>query len=219
MSKLILHTDYQLYEIKDKPFCSSLQVAKTFGKRHDNVLRDIELLNLPKSEDIQDFNLLNFELISYKDSRGRKQPMYLMTKDGFILLVMGYTGEKAMRFKIAYIQRFNEYEQQIKDYIEAREEFAPFTQAIKDAHGEPKSHYTNEINMINKIVLGMDAKHFKELHGLGDVQSIRPFLTQSQARAIRKLQIEDIRLLYRCVPYEQRKQALFLMFQQKILED
>ena len=49
MSKLILHPDFQLYERKDKPFCSSLQVAETFEKRHDHVLRDIEALNVPNS--------------------------------------------------------------------------------------------------------------------------------------------------------------------------
>ena len=219
MSKLILHPEFKLYERKDKPLCTSLQVAETFGKRHDHVLRDIEALNLPKSEEINEFNQLNFFLNSYKDSRGRKQPMYLMTKDGFTLLVMGYSGEKAMKFKIAYIQRFNDYEQQIKNYIESREDFAPFTRAILDSHEIPKSHhFSNEMNMINRIVLGMDAKHFRQLHGLGEVQSIRPFLNQSQTRAIRKLQIEDIPLLYRGVSYDKRKNALNLIYQHKLLE-
>ena len=145
--------------------------------------------------------------------------MYLMTKDGFTLLVMGYSGEKAMKFKIAYIQRFNDYEQQIKNYIESREDFAPFTRAILDSHEIPKSHhFSNEMNMINRIVLGMDAKHFKELHGLGEVQSIRPFLNQVQIRSIRKLQIEDIPLLYRGVSYGERKNALNLIYQHKLLE-
>ena len=75
MSKLILHPEFKLYERKDKPLCTSLQVAETFGKRHDHVLRDIEALNLPKSEEINEFNQLNFFLNSYKDSRGRKQPI------------------------------------------------------------------------------------------------------------------------------------------------
>lgn len=210
---LTIHPDYQLYERKDKPFCSSLQVAQTFEKRHDHVLRDIELLNLPKSEEINNFFKLNFELMNYKDSRGRKQPMYLMTKDGFTLLVMGYTGDKAMRFKIAYIKRFNEYEQYIKNYILNRDDFLPFTQAISDAHGDPKSyHYSNEYDMINRMVLGMTAKQFKELHGLGNVSSIRPFLNEQQARAIRELQIADIKLLYRGHSYEERKAHLMALY-------
>lgn len=217
MSKLILHPDYLLYERKDKPLCTSLQVAETFEKEHRNILRDIE--KIFKTKGTEDFSQLNFERTYYLDNQNKKRPMYLITKDGFTLLVMGYTGEKAMRFKIAYIKRFNEYEQQIKNYIESREDFAPFTRAIQDSHEVPKCHhYSNEINMINKIVLGMDAKHFRQLHGLGEVQSIRPYLNQSQVRSIRKLQIEDIPLLYRGFSYDERKNALNLIFQHKFLE-
>ena len=216
---LILHPDYMLYERKNMPLCTSLQVAESFEKRHDHVMRDIQSLNVPNSGEIENFFQLNFFLDCYKDSRGRKQPMYLMTKDGFALLVMGYTGEKAMKFKIAYIKRFNEYEQQIKNYIQARDDFAPFTQAISDAHGDPKSHhYSNEINMINRIVLGMDAKHFRELHGLQIGQSIRPFLKNSEVKAIRTLQIEDIRLLYRGIEFQERKNALSEKHAQDIKE-
>ena len=217
MPKLILHPEFKLYERKDKPLCTSLQVAETFEKEHRNILRDIE--KIFKTKGTEDFSQLNFERTYYLDTQNKKRPMYLMTKDGFTLLVMGYSGEKAMKFKIAYIQRFNDYEQQIKNYIESREDFAPFTRAIQDSHEIPKSHhFSNEMNMINRIVLGMDAKHFKELHGLGEVQSIRPFLNQVQIRSIRKLQIEDIPLLYRGVSYGERKNALNLIYQQKILE-
>lgn len=81
MANLILHPDYLLYERKDTPLCTSLQVAESFEKEHKNVLRDIQLLNVPNSGEIEYFFRLNFELISYQDSRGRKQPMFLMTKD------------------------------------------------------------------------------------------------------------------------------------------
>jgi len=211
---LILHPDYQLYERKDKPLCTSLQVAETFEKRHDVVLRDIRFLDCS-----DDFRLHNFVESSYQNEQNKRQPMFYMTKDGFIFLVMGYRGKKAAAFKEAYIQRFNDYEQQIKNYIESREDFAPFTRAIQDSHEVPKSHhFSNEMNMINRIVLGMDAKHFRLLHGLGEVQSIRPYLNQSQVRSIRKLQIEDIPLLYRGFSYDERKNALNLIFQHKFLE-
>ena len=214
MSKLILHPEFKLYERKDKPLCTSLQVAETFEKRHDVVLRDIRFLDCS-----DDFRLHNFVESSYQNEQNKRQPMFYMTKDGFVFLVMGYRGKKAAAFKEAYIKRFNDYEQQIKNYIESREDFAPFTRAIQDSHEIPKSHhFSNEMNMINRIVLGMDAKHFKELHGLGEVQSIRPFLNQVQIRSIRKLQIEDIPLLYRGVSYGERKNALNLIYQQKILE-
>lgn len=53
---------------------------------HKNVIRAIE--NLPKDE----FNRLNFEPVKYEDTKGEKRPMYLMTRDGFSMIVMGFTG-------------------------------------------------------------------------------------------------------------------------------
>ena len=72
---------------------SSLDVAETFGKDHKNILRDIRQL-----ECSDEFRRLNFEQSEYLNEQNHKQPMYYMTRDGFTILVMGYTGEKAMRF-------------------------------------------------------------------------------------------------------------------------
>ncbi|MCS3528390.1 Rha family transcriptional regulator [Acinetobacter johnsonii] len=80
----------------------SLKVAKAFGRRHTNVLRAIETLDCAKS-----FNALNFELVKYIDAKGESRPMYEMTKDGWMFLVMGFTGEKAAQIKIAFINAFN----------------------------------------------------------------------------------------------------------------
>ena len=201
---LVFHPDYELYERKDKAFCSSLQVAQEFEKRHDNVLADIR--NLDCSED---FRLLNFQESYYRNEQNKRQPMFFLTKDGFIFLTMGYRGKKAAAIKEAYIKRFNDMEQFIRDFVLARDDFAPFTQAILDAHDEPKSyHYSNECDLINRIVLGCSTKKFKELHGISNVSSIRPFLTQQQAKAIRRLQTLDIRLLYRGVEFQERKTFL-----------
>lgn len=230
---LVIHPTYELYEKKHVPFCSSLQVAETFEKRHADVLRDIKNLscstvsnqrnfapvenNAALSVDtLADFFKDNFKRTSYTDKKGEKRPMYLMTKDGFTLLTMGFTGEKAMRFKIAFIKRFNEMEQFIRAHLLASDDFPPFTQAIKDAHDEPQSyHYSTEINMIYRIILGMDAKHFREAHGIEQGASIRPFLSDTEYKAVRKLQTEDIRLLYTGVEYNNRKARLITFYTQK----
>ena len=205
---LVLHPEFQLYEKKDMPFCSSLQVAEEFGKQHQHVLRDIRELDCS-----QEFRKSNFGRTSISvdmpNGAQRKDPIYLMTRDGFMFLVMGYRGSKAAAIKEAIIKRFNDMEAFIKKYILSRDDFLPFTQAIQDAHEEPHSyHYSNEYDMINRIVLGCTAKQYKELNGLGDVPSIRPFLSDSQFKAIRKLQLEDIRLLYKGVEYDGRKSRL-----------
>jgi Rha family phage regulatory protein len=92
------------------PTTTSQKVAEVFGKRHNNVIRSIEDLrdNCPK-----EFTALNFELSEYTDNTGRKLPMYLLTRDGLTLLVMGYTGKEAMKFKLAYIEAFNCMERQL----------------------------------------------------------------------------------------------------------
>jgi Rha family phage regulatory protein len=93
------------------PTTTSLKVAELFAKSHKNVLRDIERVLSQVSEN---FGRLNFELSSYANQQGKKQPMYLLTKDGVCFLVMGYTGEKASQFKEAYIEAFNCMERQLE---------------------------------------------------------------------------------------------------------
>lgn len=204
MSKLILNPEYRLYERNGKAFCSSRQVAEEFGKEHYNVLRDIENLDCSP-----EFNALNFEGVTYKDAKGEKRPEYLMTKDGFTFLVMGYRGKKAARFKEAYIRRFNEMETFIHSLQAAKMEFPAFTDAIMAAHDEPKHyHFSNEINMIYRIVLGMDAKAFREKHGLAKGEVIRPYLTAEQIRGVETLQRADIGLIFAVPEYDQRKQKL-----------
>ena len=84
---------------------TSLKVAEIFEKEHSKVLRSIREL-----ECSENFTEANFGLSEYTDSTGRKLPMYNITRDGFTLLAMGFTGEKAMKFKIAYIEAFNAME-------------------------------------------------------------------------------------------------------------
>lgn len=98
---------------KTVPAVTSLQVAEAFGKEHKNVLRDIADL-LSQTPEI--FVKLNFERYEAEYFTGfgmKKTPAYLLSKDGFTLLTMGYTGERAMRFKVAYIRRFNEMEAEL----------------------------------------------------------------------------------------------------------
>ncbi|MUU07895.1 MAG: hypothetical protein EP149_09590 [Phascolarctobacterium sp.] len=206
MNKLILNPEYGLYEKNGQPFCDSLQVAETFKKRHDSVLRDVG--NVMKNCG-GNFELHNFVEITYKDQRNRKQPKYLLSKDGFTLLVMGYTGKKAMQFKIAYINRFNQMENFIKSLLATKEEFPAFTEAVLLAHSEPKHyHFSNEINMIYRIVLGMDAKTFREQRGIDKGASIRPYLSSDEIKLVEQLQRADIGLLVSMPMLEQRKFAL-----------
>lgn len=106
-----------LVESNGRAVVSSRDIARVFEKRHDHVLRDIKNIITNDSE----WGLPNFGEMSYTDTYGRSQTEYVMTRDGFTLLVMGYTGEKAMQFKKAYIAAFNEMEHRLapRNYREA----------------------------------------------------------------------------------------------------
>ena len=90
---------------------SSRVVAYDFDKRHDHVLRDIN--NIIESNTTQNWGLLFIES-QYKASNGKMNKEYLLTRDGFSLLVMGFTGKEALQWKLQYIEAFNKMEEQIK---------------------------------------------------------------------------------------------------------
>lgn len=95
---------------------TSRNIAEVFSKEHYNVLKDIKAL-VEASPD-KDFTDVNFYVSDYTDSTGRKLPEYLLTRDGAMLLVMGYNGSRALELKTAYIKRFNEMEKQLKEQQE-----------------------------------------------------------------------------------------------------
>lgn len=89
----------------------SLNVAQVFGKRHKNVIQSIHNLH----SELEEKDQLNFQPNSYKDSYGREQMKYNLTKEGFTLLVMGFNGKEALKFKMMYINEFNRMEQELKN--------------------------------------------------------------------------------------------------------
>lgn len=95
-------------------FTTSLNVAEVYGKRHADVLRSVEAV---KAECPPDFTERNFAPSEYTDPTGRKLPMYRLSRDGLVLLVMGYTGPKAMEHKLGYINAFNAMEAKLKEGV------------------------------------------------------------------------------------------------------
>lgn len=98
------------------PVTTSRAVAEQFGKQHKNVIRDIETLisQLKIEPATAAFAGLNFIQIDQPDAQGKPRPAYLLTRDGFTLLAMGFTGAKAVQFKVAYINAFNRMERLIR---------------------------------------------------------------------------------------------------------
>ncbi len=205
MKQLIPMDDYGIFcDAKDTARANSLLVAQMFEKRHDIVLRDVRNLDCS-----QEFRLLNFVESSYKNEQGKKQPCYDMTRDGFVFLVMGYRGKKAAKFKEDYIRRFNQMESFIKTLVSARHDFPLLTENIKLLHDDPKPyHFSNECDLINRIVTGKPAKKIREENGLAKGESIRPYLTDEQIKLLDVLQKVDVGLLVSVPDFNQRKRHL-----------
>lgn len=153
----------------------SLDIADTFDKRHADVLRDID-----KLECSTEFRERNFALSYYKSAQNKSCPMYLISRDGFTLLVMGYTGEKAMKFKEAYIKQFNAMEKILIGKMKEREKGIAVRQALTNAlqksqenirmHGHAYSTYTN---IVYKAVFGKNASQLRDEYGIAKKDNLR----------------------------------------------
>lgn len=175
---------------EERTVVSSLDIAETFGKEHRRVLQDIREIGCS-----EEFRLHNFVQSSYENSQGKQQPMFLVTRDGFVLLAMGYTGELAMRFKEAYIKQFNAMESALRGKLIEREKGIAVRQALTKAlqqstenermHGHAYSTYTN---VIYKVLFGMNAAQLREKYQIKVSDNLRDFFTQEELRAIQSME-------------------------------
>ena len=112
--------------VDGKPVVTSKQVADHFGKQHRNVLVDIKSL----LSDSGEFGELNFLLTTYISSQNKELPCYEMTRDGFTLLAMGYTGKDALLWKVKYIEAFNAMEREL---LSGNAKFGSVMDALNEA--------------------------------------------------------------------------------------
>ena len=94
----------------DQVITTSLLVAETFEKEHRNVLKSIRKLMSATNVAVAQM----FDETTYVNEQGKEQPMFVMNRDGFTLLAMGFSGEKALEFKVKYINAFNKMEAELK---------------------------------------------------------------------------------------------------------
>lgn len=152
-------TDIILSTQNGEPVASSRQIAENFGKEHKNVLQTIDNMTAENSALLQ-----MFHLSEYTTSQNKKLPMYLMNRDGFSLLVMGFTGKAALEWKLKYIQAFNAMEKKLAQRPQlSRSEL--MAQALIAAHDElehkdrqiaeltPKGIFADAVNASKKSIL------------------------------------------------------------------
>ena len=165
--------------VDNKVFTDSLFIAEVFEKNHAHILRDIK--NMCDDE----FKTLNFKEANYKASNGKTNPCYNLTRDAFSLLVMGFTGQKAYKWKILFINAFNEMEKRLKNLEQEKMEKLAFHQSLgyKSQLKQQKEHYENKIK-----ALQYDLEHKKEL-------SFKRKLSKEDLLELRKILAKDYNML------------------------
>ncbi len=172
---------------------TSLDVAETFEKNHKHVLEDIRRIS--ESVSTAEFSALFYDAV-YKASNGKNNPMYYMNRDGFTILVMGYTGKKAMKFKLDYIKQFNAMEELLKGKLIEREKGIvirqAFTRALKESgendrmHGHAYSTYTDLVYM---VIFGKSAKQLREEYGIGKRDDLRDLFSQEELAKVKSVEM------------------------------
>lgn len=176
------------------PVTTSRIIAKEFEKRHDNVIKAIQ--ETLKSQSVMRSNLLYLKEIEYVDSKGRTYKEYELNEPAFALIVMGFTGEKAMQAKLAFIHDFYRMRAELLARVETRKigkaARLSITEAISD-HVSPSGNfkkfaYGNYTKLVYKRVLGMDVKHAKEARGVPEGANLRDYLTIDELDRVQELE-------------------------------
>ncbi|EAI8321247.1 hypothetical protein CSG39_01685 [Campylobacter coli] len=176
---IINNVEVNLNIKENKVFINSLDLAKVFNKNHKDVLETTK--NQPQN----DFTESNFILSTYKDKKGELRPCYNLTRDGFSLLVMGFTGEKAYKWKVEFIKAFNEMEKRLRNIEYEKHDKLAFRQSLgyKSQLKQQKEHYENKIK-----ALKYDLEHKKEL-------SFKRKLSEKELLELRKILARDYGIL------------------------
>lgn len=175
---------------EEKVCVTSLEVAEIFEKEHKRVLQDVRELKCSEG-----FRVHNFVQSSYTNIQNKEQPLYHMTRDGFTILAMGYTGEKAMKFKEDYIKQFNAMEKLLTEKIIEREKGIvvrlALTKALKESAEDARMHghaYSNYTNCIYKALFGMNAKELRDFFQIDKKANIRDCLTKEQLAQVQTME-------------------------------
>ncbi|MBX2682933.1 Rha family transcriptional regulator [Campylobacter lari] len=166
--------DVELEVVDNAVYTTSLSVAEVFNKNHKNIIRKIN--EFPKDN----FTKLNFELSKYIDSTGRILPCYKITRDGFSLLVMGFTGEKAYKWKIEFIKAFNEMEKRLRNIEYEKHDKLAFRQSLgyKSQLAQQKQKYENEIKALKYDLEHKNELSFKRKLSDEELLELRKFLAK-----------------------------------------
>ncbi|MBX2078013.1 Rha family transcriptional regulator [Campylobacter peloridis] len=204
----------ELEVVGDQTYTTSLSISSVFKKEHKNILAKID--ELPQDE----FRELNFKLTERTAKFGaviRSEPFYKITRDGFSLLVMGFTGEKAYKWKIEFIKAFNEMEKCLKNLEQENMQKLAFRQSLgyKSQLVQQKKKYENEIKALKYDLEHKNELSFKRKLSNEEFLELRKFLARDYEAVI--INKNDFSLFAQTISrnfYQLDKENDFLIYKQ-----
>lgn len=194
---------------EERLITTSLKVAETFTyyddeeskqytREHKSILRAIRELKCSEK-----FRGEHFAPSEYTDVRGKKQPCVEMDRDGFTLLVMGFSDPKSMYFKEKYIEAFNAMESELKRIYTERQQWQIerdkgvvirhiLTDTIKmKVSDSPHKRfaYPNYTNLIYRTLFGKNAKDLEHEYGVKPRESLRDYFTGSDLEKVQSMEM------------------------------
>lgn len=218
---------------EERPLTTSRKVAEKFNKEHREVIYAIEGRTSEGALDIKDKNrgiistliesgnshVENYFILSEYESRGKKYKEYLITRDGFTLLAMGFHGAEAMKWKVEYIDAFNAMEAEIKRIYTERQQWQierdkgvvirhilTDTIKMKIADSPHKRFaYPNYTNLIYRTLFGKTAKELEQEYGVKPKEFLRDCFTGSDLEKVQSMEMLVSSLINCGWGYEQIK--------------
>lgn len=177
---------------------SSVKVAEKFGKEHKHVLDAIREILKAENSAVKFFSEGTYKV----DGNNKTYPMFYMNRDGFSLLVMGFTGKEALKWKLEYIQAFNEMEQELKRLYEERKQWEIerakgiltrhiLTDTIKNVIPDSPHKrfvYPNYTKLIYKTLFNMNMNQLRDKYGIKSGESVREYLTADELAEVETLE-------------------------------
>lgn len=192
---------------KGEAYTNSLILANGLGLEP----RSLRLLIDKYKGEIKTFGKLSFQMTPLQNSvTGQKTKIYVLNEQQatFILTLLRNTPQ-VVKFKKLLVKQFFEMREFIQSLAAATEGYGKLSDAVQQFYDDTKPYlFTNEVNMLNKIVLGKTSKEMREMLGLKSSEPIRPHLTLEQIRQLDQLQRADVFLLSTKTEYQQRKEHL-----------
>lgn len=195
---------------------TSKDIAEDFGKEHKDVINSIEVLIRGIGENSYTY-FIGTKIQNLQNKQWYKE--YLLTKDGFSLLVMGFNGSKALEWKLKYIKAFNEMEKELKRLYNERKKWEierekgvlirhiltdTIKTKIKDTPNK-KFMYPNYTKLIYKTLFNKPFKELQKEYGIKPNESLRDYLTSEQLKEVEQMEMLVSSLIGVGMGYEEIK--------------